>query len=205
MVTVQDEPSSAKLVSRGRSRPMRTTCPSRDGEIAAARIVWVPSLVSAARSILAAESNTSQSVSARRKTAAGVGAANGKVSLRFSPWRRSPTTTGPSGLPGWSISARGLSGGAVVAAGCSAGGASMGWGAGAATDGGVARVGTGAGGAAGGAAGAACAIGAALAGTVSGGFMAASPSGASRARGAGLAGGISSLRFLPSIGMTSKT
>jgi hypothetical protein len=87
--------------------------------IVAARIVWVPSLLSAARSILAAESNTSQSVSARRKTAAGVGAANGKVSLRFSAWRRSPTTTGPSGLPGWTMSARGLSGGTggAVAAG----------------------------------------------------------------------------------------
>ena len=39
-------------------------------------------------SIAAAVSNTSQSVSARRNTAAGVGAANGKNSARLSPWRR---------------------------------------------------------------------------------------------------------------------
>ena len=45
-------------------------------------------------------SNTSEIVSARRNTAAGVGTANGKVSRTDSPWRRTSTTTGAAGSAG---------------------------------------------------------------------------------------------------------
>ena len=45
-------------------------------------------------------SNTSQIVSARRNTAAGVGCANGKVMRSASPWRRTSTTTGAAGSAG---------------------------------------------------------------------------------------------------------
>src|SRR5262249_5115986 len=43
----------------------------------------------------ALESKISQSVSARRNAAAGVGSANGNDRRRLSPWRRTPTITAP--------------------------------------------------------------------------------------------------------------
>ena len=76
-VTVQVAPAAATLISCGRSSLMRTiatSCPRR----ADALLMALPcSALSAATAIVASVSNTSHTVSARRNTAAGVGAANG--------------------------------------------------------------------------------------------------------------------------------
>ncbi len=74
MVTIQPGPSGSRLTRRGRSSLMRTiAAPSAPRSSTALRIARPESAASAARSILAVLSNTSHSVSARWKTAAGVG------------------------------------------------------------------------------------------------------------------------------------
>ena len=100
MVTIQPGPSAARLTRRGRSSLMRTIAsPSAPRSSAALRIAWLASAVSAARSILAALSNTSHSVSARLEH--GGRRRRPRTEIRRAKCRRtgcSSTTTGASGL-----------------------------------------------------------------------------------------------------------
>ena len=90
-LTIQVVPSVDTLVSRGRSSLSRTTCPSGSDKSCALLIVFEVSDCSAFRSIDAVVSNTSQTVSARRKIAAAVAVVNGKASERLSPCREYST------------------------------------------------------------------------------------------------------------------
>ena len=93
-------PSAPALVSFGRSSLSCTTCPSRERVTVALRMPRPDCAASLPMSIGAWLSNTSQIVSARRNTAAGVGCANGKVRRSASPWRRTSATTGAAGSAG---------------------------------------------------------------------------------------------------------
>ena len=84
-VTVQFAPSAPTLVSFGRSSLNCTTWPSRERVTAALRMMRPDCAATLLMSIGACVSNTSQIVSARRNTAAGVGAAKGNVSRTASP------------------------------------------------------------------------------------------------------------------------
>ena len=107
-VTIQAVPSVVTLASRGRRNTSRTTRPAGSAVTCAALKVLLVSEASAERSMSALPSKTSQSVSARRNTAAAVGALNGKTSRRASPWRTnssatllgSPTTASAWPVPG---------------------------------------------------------------------------------------------------------
>src|SRR4029077_10453211 len=94
--TDQVRPSAPMLVSFGLSSLGWITCPSRDRVIAALRLLRPDCAVILLMSIGAWLSNTSQIVSARRNTAAGVGTTNGKVRHSASPWRRAASTHGES-------------------------------------------------------------------------------------------------------------
>ena len=192
MLTIQPGPSACRLTRRGRSSLMRTIAsPSAPRSSAALRIDWSVSALSAARSILAALSNTSHSMSARWNTAAGVSTANGNSACKVPPDCRSSTTTGASGLgagrlrsavadfaggcdaAGAATLSAGLAGAAAAAA---AGGASLFGFGGVVGAGEFSAACTGGGTAAGTIGGGSAA--ASLAGTVSGGSMAGTAAGA---------------------------
>ena len=92
MVTAQPFPSIAKLAKRGRSSFRRMTCPSAC-ETDTPRINPFAEPRTAAKSMLASLSKTSQTTSVRRNTAAGVGDANGKKIRTASSLRLISTLT----------------------------------------------------------------------------------------------------------------
>src|SRR5580692_5546048 len=90
-------------------------------------MVRVGSLSSALKSISAFESNTTQSVSARWKTAVGTAALNGNDSFRLAPSRESSAPTAPAGRVRGGVAARGAEASAdlpdaTAAAGCAGAG-----------------------------------------------------------------------------------
>src|SRR6185295_1908099 len=105
IVTVHVGPSVPALVSFGRSSLSATTCPSFERVTVALLIVPPDLAATCARSIGTALSKTSQTVSARRNTAAGVGAANGKARRSVSPWRLTSTAIEDGGSGGGAAAA----------------------------------------------------------------------------------------------------
>ncbi len=184
IATVQAGPSVVALTSCGRSSLMRTT------DVSARRVSVALLMVrllspKAASPIVASVSKTSQSVSARRNMAAGVGAANGNESVRPSPWRLSTTST---------VAPRAR--GAFSASDAGGGAAAAGDGAGAATAGGATARGVAAGGVAAGGVAAARGVAASAFGAFSAtaaGVAAGDTAGSARSRGAGCAAGAGGL------------
>ncbi len=94
-VSTQPAPSETRLARRGRSSLMRRICASPNRVSSALRTVRLLSSFSACTSISRLVSNTTHKVSARRNTAAGVGAPKGNLTRRSSPPCMISATTAP--------------------------------------------------------------------------------------------------------------
>src|SRR5580704_8491753 len=119
ILTTQVAPSIATLVSFGRSSVMRTTDASCRRLTVAFLMLRLGSFAKSASLISASVSKTSQSTSARRNTAAGVGPANGNRSVRFSPctFRRALIVEGGSSGAAATSGCGSGAGGAAIALG----------------------------------------------------------------------------------------
>ena len=120
-VTIQPFPSAATLMSCGRSSFTRTSATSRTRFAVALLMAFPCSAFNAEMATVASVSKTIQTTSARRKTAAGVGAVNGNAMLRLSPLRLSTARMAPPADPA-SCAAASRGGDAGAAAGVWTGG-----------------------------------------------------------------------------------